>query len=47
MAAREIKPAPVKNLSLLEIQRAVDTIRVALDEIYKELKRLQKTKQDA
>lgn len=47
MAARKIKPAPIKKGTVDEMQRAIDTIRVALDEIYKELERLQKAKQDA
>lgn len=46
MAFKEIK-IPVIRTDDKEVNRALDALRKALEEVYKELKRLEKDKQDA
>lgn len=43
---KKIRPENLREVNLREIQTIVDTISRALNEIYKELERLQKEKQD-
>lgn len=42
---KEIKPAPARTDNV-ELNKIIDQIRQALEEIYIELKRLEKAKQD-
>lgn len=46
MAVKEILPPPVRTKDA-DVNKAIDQIKKALQEIYRELKRLEKEKQDA